>query len=88
MILKYFRQISAFFDIILMYKRMNLDVDRRIAELREGRRTECGAQRAIIDRDLLALFMAPLADCVLLVPYLLGITLTDHFCRLDDKYPT
>ena len=48
MILKYFRQISTLFDIILMYKRMNLDVDRRVAELCEGRRTA----RAIRDRDL------------------------------------
>ena len=47
MILKYFRQISTFFDIILMYKRMNWDADRRVAELREGRRTECVAQLAI-----------------------------------------
>ena len=46
MILKCFRQISTFFDIILMYKRMNWDADRRVAELREGRRTECVAQLA------------------------------------------
>ena len=52
MILEYFRQISTFFDIILIYKRMNWGVDRRVAELREGRRTECAEQRAIRDHDL------------------------------------
>ena len=31
--------------------------------------------------------MASLANGILLVPYLLCITLADHFCRLDDKNP-